>query len=329
MIQFACPACRTLNKSPDDQAGGKAACKLCGQRLLIPNPTPAITVLGQLVPNMHTSGSGSSEPARKQYTDQVRKKVLVSCSLCHRLIRVKEKYLGRKATCPACGAAIVLSLVHTAPPPAIPFVSAVASSAVPIESASCTCPGCGRVIPLQQHELHLTFECARCDTIFVPANRIAPADASAASEGKTYRTSELPQEPLHQPLPTERSPVQNVLRAIECDEPPCQQRQSRQSPELSRCRVLHMASAVGGLFALCLLCCCPGSILISKFLERHEGRCPNCHYEFTVRFRNEYERLMLEERCPNCGLKWPAGYLHDEWRKAHGLEPLPVPKPRI
>jgi hypothetical protein len=43
------------------------------------------------------------------------------------------------------------------------------SSADPVDSSTTpvTCPGCGRAIPLQPHEVSVTIECARCGTRFV------------------------------------------------------------------------------------------------------------------------------------------------------------------
>jgi hypothetical protein len=86
-----------------------------------------------------------------------------------------------------------------------------------------------------------------------------------------------------------------------------------------------------GLIVLSAVTCCIGPVIWLRSLpdDRHKGRCPACGCEFTVRFRNDPERVMLDDRCPTCGLKWPAGYLHDEWRKAQGLEPPPVPQPRF
>jgi hypothetical protein len=44
-----------------------------------------------------------------------------------------------------------------------------------------TCPGCGRAIPLEPHELSLTIECARCNIRFVPAATPAPARPPAST----------------------------------------------------------------------------------------------------------------------------------------------------
>src|SRR5207253_7300230 len=57
MIRFACATCRNAIETPDDRAGDKMACPVCGQKLLIPPPLSRRkkTVLGQLLP--------SAEPA--------------------------------------------------------------------------------------------------------------------------------------------------------------------------------------------------------------------------------------------------------------------------
>ena len=46
---------------------------------------------------------------------------------------------------------------------------------------SVQCPGCARVIDMGGDEMHLTVECAQCDTRFPAADYIATADEEPAS----------------------------------------------------------------------------------------------------------------------------------------------------
>src|SRR5690349_5212244 len=50
MIRFACPACQSHLKSPDDKAGAKIACPKCGQKVRVPEPPDSGTVLGVPLP---------------------------------------------------------------------------------------------------------------------------------------------------------------------------------------------------------------------------------------------------------------------------------------
>jgi DNA-directed RNA polymerase subunit RPC12/RpoP len=165
MMLFACPACRSLNESPEHLAGSKVACRVCGQRLLVPGLAPAKTLLGQPVPDSPAPRPDLVEPVKEAPAAEAGRKVSIPCPACDCSIRVKEKHLGRQASCPACGASILLSLSQPPRPPAQPLTAA--------------CPGCGRTIPLQAHELSLTFECARCGTHFVPS-QVAPLSEALA-----------------------------------------------------------------------------------------------------------------------------------------------------
>lgn len=49
-IPFACPVCKTNYAVPDENAGRKAECKVCGQRLQVPSPERNKTVLGEVLP---------------------------------------------------------------------------------------------------------------------------------------------------------------------------------------------------------------------------------------------------------------------------------------
>jgi hypothetical protein len=49
-IRFACPKCKTPYTVNDRDAGKKSECKVCGQRLQVPAPVRAKTVLGEVIP---------------------------------------------------------------------------------------------------------------------------------------------------------------------------------------------------------------------------------------------------------------------------------------
>ena len=63
-IRFACPVCAAEYTVNDRFAGKKSDCKVCGQRLQVPNPNRARTVLGKLVgPPPEPSPPPAPEPA--------------------------------------------------------------------------------------------------------------------------------------------------------------------------------------------------------------------------------------------------------------------------
>ena len=61
-ITFACPICNTVYTVADADAGKKDQCKKCGQRLQVPAPPRAKTILGEIV-QPGTSGPELPEAA--------------------------------------------------------------------------------------------------------------------------------------------------------------------------------------------------------------------------------------------------------------------------
>jgi hypothetical protein len=74
----------------------------------------------------------------------------------------------------------------------------------PAGAVNVPCPGCGRTIPLQQHELSLVIQCAKCGTQFTPSQPSAQGTASSTPlDGpvllglvKDAEPERLPNEPL-------------------------------------------------------------------------------------------------------------------------------------
>ena len=64
-IRFACPACETAYTVNDRDAGKKADCKKCGQRLQVPSPPRLKTVLGEVLPDALSTRppAGHARPA--------------------------------------------------------------------------------------------------------------------------------------------------------------------------------------------------------------------------------------------------------------------------
>src|SRR5579871_6572213 len=96
-------------------------------------------------------------------------RVRVTCPGCQAGIRIPAAMLGKRVTCPRCREAF--EAVPAEEPVADPEPKATTSEPSPAGPellVNATCPGCGRTIPLQPHELSLTVECARCNTRFTP-----------------------------------------------------------------------------------------------------------------------------------------------------------------
>jgi hypothetical protein len=59
------------------------------------------------------------------------------------------------------------------------FPNAAVDTSSPVATVLVPCPKCNRSIPLQEHELSLTIECASCSTHFIPAYTAAPVPGSS------------------------------------------------------------------------------------------------------------------------------------------------------
>jgi hypothetical protein len=59
------------------------------------------------------------------------------------------------------------------------FPKPAPAASPPVAQVLVPCPKCGRDIPLQEHELSWTIECARCGAQFVPSQAAAQAPASS------------------------------------------------------------------------------------------------------------------------------------------------------
>lgn len=103
------------------------------------------------------------------------------CPTCQKALKAPAEWTGRKIKCTGCGQRLQVPQ-PTAPLPA--QNKTILGQNLPSESSSTTgqqngegtanCPGCGRTISFQLHELPLTIECAQCKTVF----NVAPPHVS-------------------------------------------------------------------------------------------------------------------------------------------------------
>ncbi len=91
MIRYACPRCKAVLESPDQEAGHKVACPGCGQRLQIPLPPRTKTILASPVP-VPPSAPGTPQPPpavnypsaipAPQYPTPMKKSIMPKTALC-------------------------------------------------------------------------------------------------------------------------------------------------------------------------------------------------------------------------------------------------------
>jgi hypothetical protein len=148
-------------------------CPGCGRRIGIPDAEMHLTI------ECARCDTRFNPMAASQPVERVR----VLCPGCQAGIRVPAAMVGKRVSCPKChhafeagpDGAMAPDSPSIPPPPRAGTVTA-------------TCPGCGRAIPLQPHELSLTIECARCNTWFVPAGLPPPVRREQPSDAGGFHS---------------------------------------------------------------------------------------------------------------------------------------------
>lgn len=134
-IRFACPSCRTAYTVNDRDAGKKAECKACGQRLQVPAPPRNQTVLGELLPPDHGPAGPPADaaptarhpmpdlepaPPRPGPGAHQTGPIRFDCPACRTGYTVNQASAGRSMACRACGRPMVVPGAPATPAPPRP-----------------------------------------------------------------------------------------------------------------------------------------------------------------------------------------------------------------
>lgn len=93
-IQFYCPGCGNLMRTPDETAGRKGRCPNCGLKIQIPTESLASGESEGLV----------VEDAEPHAVEEA--KIEFYCSHCGRQVRVAAAAAGQRGKCPGCQAVV-------------------------------------------------------------------------------------------------------------------------------------------------------------------------------------------------------------------------------
>lgn len=96
-IEFFCPGCGKLMRTPDDTAGRKGLCPNCGIKVQIPPTTLATTGTADVeLAIAADTPEAAPEPRKFQFF----------CSSCGHQVRVVESAAGQRGKCPRCQAVV-------------------------------------------------------------------------------------------------------------------------------------------------------------------------------------------------------------------------------
>ena len=106
-IEFYCPGCGKLMRTPDDTAGRKGRCPNCGTKVQIPHATLANSGRADVDLAAAVEVSEAVLPAPR--------KIEFYCSSCGRQVRVVESAAGQRGKCPQCQAVVQIPTLPPSP----------------------------------------------------------------------------------------------------------------------------------------------------------------------------------------------------------------------
>jgi len=123
-IEFQCPSCQQLFRTPEQAAGKKGKCPHCGSVFTIPataspaGPAPAASAPAPMP---------AAAPAAAEASD----KIEFPCSQCGCPVRTPASMAGKKGKCPSCGAVFQIPAAQPSPPAAASRASTARAPAGP------------------------------------------------------------------------------------------------------------------------------------------------------------------------------------------------------
>lgn len=188
-IEFYCPGCGKLMRTPDPTAGRKGRCPHCATKVQI--PMTSMTTGGDTpsTPGGAPVQSQSPQPRQPAATQPLPQPaadapIQFVCGSCHKTLRVPAANAGKKGKCPHCATVMT---IPTQSPVAGPAAGAkwkgapqpaAAAAAAPIQF---TCPGCRKSVRVKASAAGQQGQCPHCQTVVkIPLKTAAKPRPAAA-----------------------------------------------------------------------------------------------------------------------------------------------------
>ena len=171
-IEFHCPGCGKLVRTPDKSAGKRGQCPHCQTKVQIPMASIA------------TSKSANEDdllidPTRPQApaspaVEQVESSIELTCSSCSQKLAVPAAAAGRKGKCPHCGTVMAIPSTGSSPPAADESSRWRGGGQGPA-SIQFNCPSCSRSVKVAASAAGIRGQCPHCKSVVQIPSRSSPA----------------------------------------------------------------------------------------------------------------------------------------------------------
>ncbi|HJN10418.1 MAG TPA: hypothetical protein QF564_17155 [Pirellulaceae bacterium] len=170
-IEFYCPGCGKLMRTPDPTAGRKGRCPHCATKVQIPKTsitpnadTPSASNHAAPTPQQPASKQPLATPPSGQPANN--DPIQFVCASCQKTLRVPAANTGKKGKCPHCSA--VMTIPTRSPVASQPSgakwkgAPRSAASTSPIQFA---CPGCRKSVRVNASAAGQQGQCPHCKTV--------------------------------------------------------------------------------------------------------------------------------------------------------------------
>lgn len=181
-IEFHCPGCGKLMRTPDATAGRKGQCPHCGTKVQI--PTSSLTTSEKPLPPASPArppAPAANRPAAASVSgaDMIR----FTCTSCGRTLSVPASSAGKQSRCPGCNA---VSQVPGAKPTGAKTVgprTAAPASPTPGPLTQFACPSCRKAVRVAVSTAGSRGQCPHCGAVLVIPGAGGASPKAAPSSG--------------------------------------------------------------------------------------------------------------------------------------------------
>ena len=194
-IEFHCPGCGNLMRTPDKTAGKRGQCPDCKTKVQIPVASIATTGNPPAeTPAAKAQVSDKSPTAEPAKTAPIR----LSCSKCGQTLTVPAANAGKKGQCPHCGAVMIIQPASSGSDKKGP-APRWKGGPQPTGTIQFNCPSCRQLVKVAATAAGARGKCPHCSGVVqIPTKSTA---APAAAPKPAPRPNEVTPQASHRPAP--------------------------------------------------------------------------------------------------------------------------------